>query len=41
MGKLTPSGLCVDRLLVPNQTGTANTCHTTDENEVYECRPED
>ena len=41
VGKLLPSGLCVDRLLVPCQTGTANTCHTTDENEIYECRPED
>jgi len=41
VGKLLPSGLCVDRLLVPCQTGTANSCHTTDENEIYECRLED
>jgi len=41
VGKLLPSGLCVDRLLVPCQTGTANTCNTTDENEIYECRLED
>ena len=36
IGKQVQGALVVDRLLVPSQKGTANTCDTTNENEIYE-----
>ena len=36
IGRQAQGALVVDRLLVPSQKGTANTCDTTNENEIYE-----
>lgn len=35
LGKLSADEFVVERLLIPNQTGTSDTCTTTDEDEIW------